>query len=150
MLRIVRILIPIALGLFLTSCVSNSSAPRAFEEAVTNVYIGMTKAEFESVMHEVNEKTKTRAKRRSEAYQRAGSLYEISYVRSGWVADGAMTDDEYTPYLFQDGVLVGFGWAAVGGRKTDSANVASQRIEVKVEREKDFTKCRSKGGDGWC
>ena len=159
MLQIMRVLTPIAFGLFLTSCVSNSSAPRAFEDAVTNVYIGMSKTEFESVMREVNEKTKRRLKRRSEAYKRNGSLYEISYIRSGWVSDGASTDDEYTPYLFQDGTLIGYGWTAVGGKKTDSADIArakagATRVDVKQTtnvdtRPKDYFKCKKDGGDSY-
>jgi len=32
--------------------------------------------------------------------------------------DGMKTDDEFTPYLFIDGRLVGVGWAIVGGPRT--------------------------------
>ena len=128
--------------LILSGCASNNSrkhsaAPRAYDDAVKNIYLGMEKRDFDNVMRPVNEKTTDNAKRRSEAYQRNGMVYEIVYIRSGWVSDNALTDDEYTPYLFQDSSLIGYGWAAVGGKKTDSADIArasasASRVEQKV------------------
>jgi len=115
----------------------SSAAPRAYDDAVQNVYVGMDKRAFDFAMREVNEKTRRKHRRRSEAYQNNGMLYEVVYIRSSNVSDGANTDDEYTPYLFQDGTLIGYGWAAVGGKKTDSADIAraaagATRVEQKV------------------
>lgn len=108
----------------------NSAAPRAYEDAVASIYVGMDKSEFDKAMREVNEKTRRKHRRRSEAYQRNGMLYEIVYIRSSNVSDDANTDDEYTPYLFQDKTLIGYGWAAVGGKKTDSADIARARASA--------------------
>ena len=84
-------------------------------------------------------------------------LYEIAYIRSGNVKDDANTDDEYTPYLFQDRTLIGYGWSAVGGKKTDSADIRRAEAgatKIKVEQNNnnggnswtpDY--CKSKGGD---
>jgi hypothetical protein len=51
-------------------------------------------------------------------YKKDGTLVEILYFRSGWQPDGLTTDDEFTPYLFNDGELVAVGWAILGGPKT--------------------------------
>jgi hypothetical protein len=47
-----------------------------------------------------------------------GTEIEIYYMRSGHQGDGYTTDDEFVPYLFHDGVLVGIGWEVLGGPKT--------------------------------
>ncbi|BAV32430.1 hypothetical protein SCL_0106 [Sulfuricaulis limicola] len=47
-----------------------------------------------------------------------GAKVEIHYIRSGWTRDGLTTDDEFTPYIFNNGVLVGVGWTVLGGPKT--------------------------------
>ncbi|MDG1950496.1 MAG: hypothetical protein P8J32_06825 [bacterium] len=137
----------------------SSAAPRAYDDAVQNVYVGMDKREFDIAMREVHDKTRRKHRRRSEAYQRNGMLYEIVYVRSSNVSDDANTDDEYTPYLFQDGTLIGYGWTAVGGKKTDSADIerakaGATRVDVKQTtnvdtRPKDYFKCKKDGGDSY-
>ncbi len=45
-------------------------------------------------------------------------LVEIYYMRTGWVSDGITTDDEFTPFIFNNGQLVGIGWASLGGPKS--------------------------------
>ena len=47
-------------------------------------------------------------------YTKQGVSVEIYYMRSGWQPDGLITDDEFTPYLFNDNKLVGIGWSALG------------------------------------
>ena len=51
-------------------------------------------------------------------YVKDGVNVEIIYFRSGWQPDGLVTDDEFTPYLFNDGKLVAIGWAILGGAKS--------------------------------
>ena len=47
-------------------------------------------------------------------YKKEGVLVEIHYMRSGWQPDGLKTDDEFTPYVFNDNKLVGVGWRVLG------------------------------------
>lgn len=113
----------------------HSAAPEAHRKAATQVYIGMPISEFTMVMAETNAQTRPEAVRTPAAYTSNGVIYEIHYIRSGWVSDNMTTDDEYTPYLFQDATLIGYGWAAVGGKKTDSydiqrAKAAATKVEV--------------------
>jgi hypothetical protein len=138
----------------LSGCASNGDAPRAYNDAVRSVYIGMEKRDFDFVMRPVNDVTLNSSKRRSEAYQSNGMLYEIVYIRSGWVSDYLQTDDEYTPFLFQDGTLIGYGWAAVGGTKTTSNDIAKEKAgatKVNVQQNNNVGdgnkfKCASDGG----
>ena len=56
--------------------------------------------------------------RDSEQYMKDGVKVLIYYVRSGWTPDGLSTDDEYTPYIFNDNILIAIGWATLGGPKS--------------------------------
>ena len=56
----------------------------------------------------------------AEQYMKNGVKIEIHYVRSGWVRDGLTTDDEFTPYIFNNGILVAIGWTTLGGPKSIS------------------------------
>ena len=51
-------------------------------------------------------------------YMKDGVLVEIYYMRTGRQPDGLTTDDEFTPYIFHDGRLVGIGWELLGGAKS--------------------------------
>ena len=58
-------------------------------------------------------------------YIKDGVEVEIYYMRSGHQGDGFTTDDEFVPYLFQEGKLVGIGWEVLGGPKTSAGKVVS-------------------------
>ena len=47
-----------------------------------------------------------------------GKVREIHFARSRRIPDGRTTDDEFTPYVFEDDVLVAIGWTYLGGPKT--------------------------------
>ena len=58
--------------------------------------------------------------------------YYVHYHRTGWTSDGLLTDDELTPYVFKNDVLVSIGWQALGGVKTTgnaAAASANQRAQ---------------------
>ena len=50
-----------------------------------------------------------------------GSLVQIYYFRSSWIRDSRVTDDEFTPYIFRDGVLTSIGWRVLGGPNSFSS-----------------------------
>jgi len=58
------------------------------------------------------------AKKPPEKYIKKGVRVEIYYARSLRQPDGLTTDDEFTPYVFNDGVLAAIGWQSIGGPKT--------------------------------
>lgn len=45
----------------------------------------------------------------------APSQIEIYYLRTNWMPDDCLTDDELTPFIFRDGVLVSIGWRTLSG-----------------------------------
>ncbi|OQW34665.1 MAG: hypothetical protein A4E19_17225 [Nitrospira sp. SG-bin1] len=50
-----------------------------------------------------------------------GSLIQIYYFRSSRIRDDRVTDDEFTPYIFRDGVLTSIGWRVLGGPNSFSS-----------------------------
>ena len=51
---------------------------------------------------------------RSETYNTdKGTLEVLYYYTDEKAADGAVTDDELTPIVFKEGVLIGWGWGAI-------------------------------------
>jgi|SaaInlStandDraft_6_1057023.scaffolds.fasta_scaffold110938_2 hypothetical protein len=58
-------------------------------------------------------------RRDSESYiKENGVVVDIHYALTNYYRDGLITDDEYTPYIFHNGKLVGIGWSLIGGPKT--------------------------------
>ena len=69
-----------------------------------------------------------------EKYFKYGVLVEIYYFRSGWQDDRLNTDDEYTPYVFNDGKLVAIGWEALGGPRLWSTPGSRDKIILRRQR----------------
>jgi hypothetical protein len=81
------------------------------------VELGDTPAEVRSVLDPGEARLDARTSRPPEVFTKDGKNVQILYYRSGWVSDGLSTDDEFTPYIFEDGRLVAIGWTALGGPK---------------------------------
>ena len=58
------------------------------------------------------------ARKNSDKYLKDGVKVEIYNMRSARQPDGLTTDDEFAPYIFNDGGLVGIGWQMLGGPKS--------------------------------
>ena len=74
--------------------------------------------------------------------------YYVHYHRTSWVQDGAVTDDEFTPYVFKNDKLVAIGWQSLGGPKSfgnAAAASANQRAqsEALLQIGKDMRKTPS-------
>jgi len=59
-------------------------------------------------------------------------LIEIYFMRSGRQPDGLRTDDEFTPYVFNDGKLVGVGWQVLGGAKSQGQTSPVTNVQQNV------------------
>ncbi len=57
-------------------------------------------------------------RRQPEQYSSGGKAIYVYYARSAVFNDGITTDDEFTPYVFEDDELVAIGWEYLGGPKT--------------------------------
>lgn len=54
----------------------------------------------------------------SDFYMEGDDLMEIYYIRSGKQPDNLTTDDEFTPYIFKNEILIAIGWKTLGGPKS--------------------------------
>ncbi|MDZ7667300.1 MAG: DUF3192 domain-containing protein [Desulfotignum sp.] len=86
--------------------------------AAPKVSLGMSKSQVVEILQPTQARLKNTDIKQPDMYKKDGTLVEILYFRSGWQPDGLTTDDEFTPYLFNDGELVAVGWAILGGPKT--------------------------------
>ena len=65
-----------------------------------------------------------------EKYIKDNVLVEVYFMRSGHQRDGLTTDDEFTPYVFNDGKLVGIGWAILGGASSQGQGTSNTNVIV--------------------
>ena len=74
---------------------------------------------------------------------------QIHYCRTSWIPDNQFTDDEYTPVIFENGILIAVGWDRLGGPKTMGDRYAVERqrrwhreqIDREIEATRQF--CRA-------
>ena len=66
----------------------------------------------------------------ADQYIKDGKTMYIHYQRSGHVSDGRLTDDEFTPYVFENDKLIAIGWASLGGPKVVSSGSASGSMTI--------------------
>ena len=112
-------LIPLILLTALVGCVSPYQATvDDYVDAYPNINLGMSKLEVQAILNPSQSRLSSSEKKRPDRYMKEGIAVEILYFRSGWNSDGLTTDDEFTPYIFNDDKLVAIGWQVLGGAKT--------------------------------
>jgi len=82
------------------------------------VSLGDTKNKVLGILNPTLSPLSSNMMKQSEKYMKDGVLVEVYFFRSGLQPDGLTTDDEFTPYIFNDGKLVGIGWTMLGGAKS--------------------------------
>ena len=120
-----RIFLVISAFLLMAGCSPVVTDPSSIEltiddymMAAPNVKLDMTKSEVMDILQPTQVRLDRTEIKQPDMYKKDGVLVEILYFRSGLQADGLTTDDEFTPYLFNDGKLVAVGWAVLGGAKS--------------------------------
>jgi hypothetical protein len=68
----------------------------------------------------------------TDKYIKNDVLVEIYFMRSGWFRDSLTTDDEFTPYVFNDGKLIGVGWTILGGPSTHGQTIPTTNVETTI------------------
>jgi hypothetical protein len=86
--------------------------------AANKVELGMSKQQVIDILSPSQRHLSNTEIKQPEQYIKDGVKVDILYFRSGWQSDGLTTDDEFTPYIFNDGKLVAIGWATIGGPKS--------------------------------
>jgi hypothetical protein len=91
-----------------------------FEMSADQVRIGDSKEKVLSILGPANNMLPASQRKRPDIYRKDGKLIEIYYFRSSIQNPQIRTDDEFTPYVFEDGQLVAIGWSYLGGPKTQA------------------------------
>lgn len=121
--------------LVLTSCTSlstTSSAINAYLEISQSIELGQSKAEVVEKLQLAQQNLSVKQRKAKEQYYHEDVLREIYFARSASYPDGILTDDEFTPYVFEDGKLVAIGWTALGGAKTQAQVRDNDSVHIGV------------------
>ena len=113
MKKAILLIVPI---LMLTGCIDE--AIRRYDAVAHQVQLGESKEKVLSLLMPTQEPLARKHQKRPEQHIKDGAKVEIYYFRTGIHPDGLTTDDEFTPYVFQDGILTAIGWTTLGGPKT--------------------------------
>ena len=89
-----------------------------YEAVADRIELGDSKEKVLAILQPTQDGVRKSNRKNPEKYIKEGVKVEIYYMRSARQADGITTDDEFVPYLFNDGKLVGIGWQVLGGPKT--------------------------------
>ena len=110
------------IALLAAGCATNSitTSIAAYESARAEVELGQSKREVLDILLPTQSQLERQFAKTPETYIDEGKTVEIYFMRSRSFNDGIVTDDEFTPYVFEDGVLVAIGWTAIGGPKTQA------------------------------
>jgi hypothetical protein len=104
----------------LSGCVSSpyQATVDDYVVAYQNISLGMLKHEVVSILTPSQKRISSSELKQPDMYKKGETNVDILYFRSGWNSDGLTTDDEFTPYVFNDGKLVAVGWQSLGGAKS--------------------------------
>lgn len=136
---------PVVLVVFICGCATLQSDANArriddavglYLAAAPSVKLGDSKQHVLATLAPTQDPLPTNARKQPDVFRQGNSMVEIHYFRSGRQPDGLTTDDEFTPYVFTDGVLSSIGWATLGGPKSHGQliqppPVMDQRVIVK-------------------
>lgn len=130
----------VILSLCLGGCetIGLSTAIRRYYEVAPQVKLGDRKEEALGLLLPTQQELTAWEKKSPEFYKQGNDLIEIYYFRTGWQADGLVTDDEFVPYVFTNGELTAIGWTALGGPKTFGQVVQPAPVtNIEVNQEQD-------------
>ena len=113
---------PVALIALLTvsACVGYQidSSIAKYNAVADRVQLGDSRNKVLSILNPTQEGIPQKNRKNPDKYIKNNVLVEIYYFRTGRQPDNLTTDDEFTPYLFNDGKLVAIGWHVLGGPKS--------------------------------
>lgn len=121
--RIPRRLFILLMPLFLVACATQNSISASidrYNDVADKIKLGQTKEEVLEILAPVQVGLSSQHLKPDEMFYQDNKLKEIVFIRSRLFNDGITTDDEFVPYVFEDGKLVAIGWTAIGGPKTQA------------------------------
>jgi len=122
----------LALLIFLSGCAGSPYQLTVddYMAAYPKISLGMTKQEVARILTPSQIRLSSSEIKQPDMYKKEGVMVDILYFRSGWNSDGLTTDDEFTPYVFNDGKLVAVGWQFIGGAKSQGQSRDSTTVIV--------------------
>ena len=113
-----KMLALILIIIFPISCMPIAPTIAKYNEVADQVNLGDSKEKVLAILLPTQKELGPGYNKAPDKYLKDNKLVEIYFMRSGWQPDGLTTDDEFTPYIFHDGKLVGIGWSMIGGSKS--------------------------------
>lgn len=89
-----------------------------YNAVADQVQLGDKKADVLALLLPTQQGLPQSDRKKSETYRQGDVVVEVFFMRVAFYMDGLVTDDEFMPYIFHDGELVGIGWQLLGGPKT--------------------------------
>ena len=99
-----------------------------YQTVASQVSIGDAKEYVLRALQSSQQAIPTQLKRPSEQYLSYGERVEIHFVRTALASGVENADDDFTPYVFKNDVLVSVGWTYVS--KTEFLNKAKEAISA--------------------
>ena len=124
MKHFLKILLALLALLTVSTCVGDQTGVQIdsgiakYNAVADRVQLGDSKNKVLGILNPTQEGIPQINRKNPDKYIKSNVLVEIYYFRTGRQPDGLTTDDEFTPYLFNDGKLVAIGWQVLGGPKS--------------------------------
>ncbi|MCI0498394.1 MAG: hypothetical protein L0Y36_01755 [Planctomycetales bacterium] len=126
-----RVLVIVFLGAaVLSGCSNVSSSISAYHAAAPQVQLGMSKEQVLAILEPTQNELSLSQRRAPEQYTLDGKHVEIRFFRSYCSHNEVRSDDEFTPYVFHNGILQSIGWTAIGGPKTQAIPRPEEHITI--------------------
>ncbi len=128
--RLTGIFLALALAT-LPACTTNEidRSVSDYDEVKEQVRLGDSRQQVLALLDPTQANLEAQWKKIPDRYVEGGATFEVYYFRSSYQSSGLLSDDQYTPYIFRDGILVGIGWAMLRGpMATGQAESASAKL----------------------
>ena len=115
----------------LIGCGPNSvtqNAVSSYKSVTSQISIGDQRDYVVAILQKNQQGIPAHFKRSPERYLSYGDQVEIHFVRTGLDSGGSNYDDDFTPYVFKNDVLVSVGWTYVS--KTEFLDKAREAISA--------------------
>ncbi len=89
-----------------------------YTDVADQVELGDSKEEVLAILGPTQEGLPEKERKNPDKYYENDIKMEIYYMRVARKNDANTTDDEFVPYIFKNGKLIGIGWEVLGGPKT--------------------------------
>jgi hypothetical protein len=105
----------VLLVIFLFGCTEHrvDESIKRYQEVAPKVHIGDSEQKVLALLQPTQKGLPAKALKKPEQYLEDSGLQEVYYFRSSRTPDGMTTDDEFTPYIFENRKLVAVGWNAL-------------------------------------